>query len=266
MAGASEPLSVTAKDGTAIRYVVEGAGPPIMLIHGVGSNLESWEAIAALLVPHYRVIRLDLRGHGRSGRITTCTLQDFVDDALLVLDAQRVISTHFVGFSLGGMIAQAFVLQHPARVDRLAFISAIAGRTPAERDAVLGRAKKVREDGIASVADAADQRWFTDAFRAANPDLIRKRLEELKANDHASYAAAYEVFATGDLGDRIRAIRHKTLIVTGENDIGSNQRMARFMHESIPGSRLEFLPGLRHSVLLEAPGTIARLLLEHLEP
>jgi (E)-2-((N-methylformamido)methylene)succinate hydrolase len=104
---------------------------------------------------------------------------------------------------------------------------------------------------------------ITDAFHAAHPNLIRKRLEELEANEHASYAAAYEVFATGHVGDRIRAIRHKTLIVTGENDIGSNPRMARFMHESIPGSQLEILPELRHSVLLEAPETIARLLLEH---
>jgi (E)-2-((N-methylformamido)methylene)succinate hydrolase len=263
MVGPRESLSVTAKDGIAIRYVAEGAGAAVMLIHGVGSNLESCDAIATVLVPRYRVIRLDLRGHGRSGRITTCTLQDFVDDALLVLEEQRVTSAHLAGFSLGGMIAQAFALQHPSRVDRLAFISAVAGRTPAERDAVLGRARKVREEGIASVAGAADQRWFTDAFRAAHPDIIRKRLEELKANDHASYAAAYEVFATGDLGERIRAIRHKTLIVTGENDVGSNPRMARFMHESIPGSRLEILPELRHSVLLEAPSTIARLLLEH---
>ncbi len=257
-------LLKAAKDGVEIRYASEGAGDPVTLIHGVGSNLESWNAIAAILAAHYRLVRLDLRGHGRSSQITTCTLQDLVDDVSLVLDTLGIARTHLVGFSLGGMIAQEFVLQYPARVDRLALISAIAGRTEEERAAVMARAGKVREEGIASVVAAADGRWFTDGFRAKHPEIVRQRLDELKANDHRSYAAAYGVFAAGDVGDRIRAIRHKTLIVTGENDIGSNPRMARFMHEVIPGSTLEILPELRHSVLLEAPETIARLLLDHL--
>lgn len=252
------------KDGVGIRYASSGDGEPVTLVHGVGSNLESWDAIAAILAEQYRVVRLDLRGHGGSSRITACTLRDLVDDVSLVLDTLGIARTHLVGFSLGGMIAQEFVLQYPARVDRLALISAVAGRTEEERNAVMARARKVREEGIASVVTAAEARWFTDGFRARHPEIVQQRLDELKANDHRSYAAAYGVFAAGDVGDRIRAIRHKTLIVTGENDIGSNPRMARFMHEVIPGSTLEILPELRHSVLLEAPETISRLLLGHL--
>ena len=126
------------------------------------------------------------------------------------------------------------------------------------------RARKVREEGIASVVAAAEDRWFTEGFRKRNPELVAKRLEELKANDHRSYAAAYTVFAEGDLGSRLHEIRHPTLVLTGEHDVGSNTRMARFMHESIRGSRLHILPGLKHSVLLEAPTEIAGLLLDFL--
>jgi (E)-2-((N-methylformamido)methylene)succinate hydrolase len=82
--------------------------------------------------------------------------------------------------------------------------------------------------------------------------------------DPGSYAAAYTVFATGDLGERLHDIRSPTLITTGENDIGSNVRMARMMHERIRGSTLRILPRLRHSVLVEAPDEVANLFLEFL--
>jgi len=254
------------RNGIEINYVSEGSGPPLMLVHGVGAELHSWDAIAERLSRQFRVIRLDLRGHGRSSRIENCRLEDFLEDVSLVLDTLGVEKTHLAGFSLGGMIAQAFVLAHPERVMKVAFISAVAGRTAEERAGVTARARKVREEGIASVASAADDRWFTEEFRRAHPEIVRQRLEELKANDHRSYSAAYTVFAEGDLGPRLAEIRHPTLIVTGEHDVGSNTRMARFMHESISGSELHILPGLKHSVLLEAPETISELLLGFLSP
>lgn len=247
-----------------INYATEGSGPPVTLVHGVGANLESWDAIAAILSRQHRVIRLDLRGHGKSSRIETCRLDDFLDDVSLVLDTLGIARTHLVGFSLGGMIAQAYVLAYRERVDRLALISAVAGRTEQERVNLQARARKVREEGIASVAAAAEDRWFTEAFRRKNPEVVARRLEELKANDHRSYSAAYTVFAEGDLGPRLHEIRHPTLVVTGEHDVGSNTRMARFMHDAIPGSTLHILPNLKHSVLLEAPTEIAGLLLDFL--
>jgi 3-oxoadipate enol-lactonase len=247
-----------------INYVSEGAGPPVTLVHGVGANLESWDAIAERLARRYRVIRMDLRGHGRSSAIETCRLDDFLDDVSLVLDTLGVARTHLVGFSLGGMIGQAYVLAHPERVERLALISAVAGRTPEERANVMARARKVRAEGIASVVAAAEDRWFTEGFRKRYPEVVAKRLQELKANDLRSYSAAYAAFAEGDLGPRLHEIHHPTLIVTGEHDVGSNTRMARFMHDTIPGSKLHILPGLKHSVLLEAPAEIADLLLDFL--
>lgn len=247
-----------------IYYETAGNGPPVTLVHGVGANLRSWDAIAADLAADYRVIRLDLRGHGRSSRITDCTLQGFLDDVGAVLDGEGIARTHLVGFSLGGMIAQAYVLDHPGRIDRVAFISAVADRTAEERGRLAERARVVREQGIAAVVAAAENRWFTDAFKRAHPERVRRRLDELKANDHRSYAAAYQIFAESEIGPRLRQIKHKTLIVTGEHDIGSNPRMAEFMHDAIAGSTLEILPGLRHSLLIEAPDTIARLVRAHL--
>ena len=123
----------------------------------------------------------------------------------------------------------------------------------------------LKEKGVGAITQAAEERWFTPGFRATHPERVARRLEELKANHAPSYAAAYTVFALSDLGDRLEGIRHPTLVATGEHDVGSNTRMARTMHERIAGSRLVILPGLRHSVLVEAPRLIAGLLLDHFE-
>lgn len=247
----------------SIHHVASGQGPHVTLVHGVGTNLQSWDEVTRLLEPRFTVVRLDLRGHGRSGRITTCTLDDLASDVRRVWDARGIRKSHLAGFSLGGLIAQSLALSDPGRIDRLAILSAVAGRTDDERAKVVDRLELLKSGGIAAVTAAAEERWFTAEFRAGNPERVARRMKELLANDPASYAAAYTVFATSDLGDRLGEIRHPTLIATGENDVGSNTRMARMMHERIDGSRLEILPGLRHSVLVEAPDRIAELLIGH---
>jgi len=244
---------------------VVGAGPPVMLIHGVGADGSSWDAIAPAMAGRLTVLRLDLRGHGRSGHIDgALTLDDFARDVVNVLDATNTPRAHIVGFSLGGMIAQALALDHASRVDRLVLLSAVAGRTEQERAQVRDRLEILRTHGIAAITGAAQDRWFTDAFIAQHPELVQRRMEQLKANHPESYAAAYTVFSTSDLGERLQDINCPTLVATGEHDVGSNTRMARFMQEQIRGAKLQILPGLKHSVLTEAPETIASTLLDFL--
>jgi 3-oxoadipate enol-lactonase len=242
-------------------YQVEGSGRPVVLIHGVGADSSSWDDIVPQLATGFRVLRLDLRGHGRSGRIEgACTLDDFIRDVLDVMDGTGVDKADVVGFSLGGMIAQGMALNYAERVDRLVLISAIAGRTEEERAGLRRRLELLRGQGIDAVSGAAQERWFTPDFVQAHPEKVRDRMEQLRQNDPESYKAAYGVFATSDLGEHLHEIRHRTLIVTGENDVGSNTRMARYMNDRIVGSELHILPGLRHSVLVEAPEHISALL------
>jgi pimeloyl-ACP methyl ester carboxylesterase len=143
-------------------------------------------------------------------------------------------------------------------------LSAVAGRTAEERERVQARLAILREQGVAAITGAAQERWFTADFIARNPDLVARRMQQLKENHAPSYAAAYTVFSTSDLGEQLHAIRAPTLVATGEHDIGSNTRMGRFMHAQIEGSRLEILPGLRHSILIEAPELVARLVRDFL--
>jgi (E)-2-((N-methylformamido)methylene)succinate hydrolase len=249
----------------ALFYQVEGAGPPVMLIHGVGADASSWDAVVPALTPRFTVLRLDLRGHGRSGHVDAAlSLDDFARDVADVLDVTAMPCANIVGFSLGGMIAQLMGLDYAARVNRLVLLSAVAGRTEPERARVRDRLEILRAQGVAAITGAAQDRWFTDGFIARHPELVRLRMEQLRNNHPESYAAAYTVFSTSDLGERLHAIRRPTLVATGEFDPGSNTRMARFMYKQIPRAKLSILSGLKHSVLVEAPNVVAEMLLDFL--
>ncbi|MDX1431033.1 MAG: alpha/beta fold hydrolase [Gammaproteobacteria bacterium] len=252
--------------GSTIAWREEGEGAHVTLLHGVGGAMDNWDGVITAFGGALRTLRYDLRGHGESGKPPgPYALDDYVDELRALLDARGVARTHLAGFSFGGMIAPAFALAYPQRVASLTCISAVCGRTEAERAAVLGRARALHAGDAGGNAAAAAERWFTPEFRRAHADVIEGRMRQLLANDPQAYAAAYQVFAESDLADRIADIDAPALIMTGEHDQGSSPRMARLMHERIAGSRLEILPGLRHSVLIEAPGLVAGRLREFVE-
>jgi (E)-2-((N-methylformamido)methylene)succinate hydrolase len=235
-----------------------GDGAPLVLVHGVGADGRSWDEVISALGPGFRILMLDLAGHGRSPPIRErYSLQRFAQDVLETMDRAEMPRAHVVGFSLGGLIAQQIALSAPGRVDRLALLAAVAGRTDEERAKVVGRLDAIRAGGIAAVTGAARERWFTEEFVRTNPDRIAKRIAELEANDLESYLEAYRVFGTSELAPELHRIAVRTLVLTGENDVGSNTRMARFMHDAIQGSELVILPRLKHSLLVEAPHVLA---------
>ena len=249
------------------RYRLEGEGPLLALIHGVGSRLESWDDVLESLDGGFRILRHDLRGLGESTKVKgRYELSDFVDDFVALLDHLGIDACHVVGHSLGGLVAQGIAISHPNRVHKLVLSAAVAGRNEEEKARVMTRLRTV-ENGIAGdhFRKSLD-RWFTPEFRAAHPERIAAMEQQNLSNDPACYAAAYRVLAETDLADELHRITAETLVTTGEFDIGSNPRMAALMHERIAGSKLMVLPGLRHSVLAEAPEVVAGLIHDFLEP
>ena len=244
-----------------LNFCDEGTGPEVLLIHGVGSDLESWGGVLSRLSSSRRYIRYDLRGHGSSYRTPgPYSLSDFVEDAVALLDHLGVAKVSVIGFSLGGLIAQALSLAHPQRVRCLTLISTVAGRTPEEQARVEERAEILARDGpLTHLTNAAD-RWFTPEFATAHPEVLEARRQKSLQNDPDCYIAAYRVLAGNDLGDQLHQVRVPTLVMTGEEDIGSSPSMSHFIHAQIHGSELHILPGLRHSLLLEAPGQVADLI------
>ncbi|MDD9874397.1 MAG: alpha/beta hydrolase [Gammaproteobacteria bacterium] len=251
----------------SLHYRREGGGAPVTLLHGVGSSLEVWDGVVRATGENCAVLRVDLRGHGRSGKPPgPYKLDDFVRDLAGLYEHLGIEQASLVGFSLGGVIAQAFALAHPEKVNRLVLISAVAGRTPAEAARVRERARMIREVGARQHAKNSAGRWFTDGFQKSHPEIIARHFRRFIANDPEAYSAAYQVLAESDLSGRLTEISQPTLIITGEHDIGSTPRMAELMHQKIARSELHILPGLKHALLLEAPAQIAGLIRQFITP
>jgi pimeloyl-ACP methyl ester carboxylesterase len=250
---------MTSRDGVAINFDVEGRGRHVTLLHGVGSQLQAWDAVVAALRDEFTLLRYDLRGHAKSGKPPgPYALDDYVADLTTLLDAQSVDRTTVVGFSFGGMIAPAFTVRHPDRVHALGIISAVAGRTPEQRASVVKRAEELARGGATMTVGAAIERWFTPEFREGNPEIVERQIQRVLGNDPLGYAAAYRVFAESDVIDELHKISCPTLVMTGEHDTGSTPAMARAVHQRIAGSRLVILPRYRHSLLIEATAEVVR--------
>ncbi|MEE9590186.1 MAG: alpha/beta fold hydrolase [Hyphomicrobiaceae bacterium] len=255
-----------APDGSC--YEWHGQGPVVALVHGLGLNRHMWRWQLPALTPRYRVLAYDLFGHGESAKPPgRPSLKMFSDQLEGLLQACNVQRCAVVGFSLGGMIARRFVLDHPSRASALAILNSAHDRTRAERAAILKRVEQARQSGPDATVEAALERWFTAEFRTQNPDRMDLIRKWITGNDPAVYPEVYRVLAEGDaeIAEPIAKIRCPTLVMTGEDDLGNSPRMAAAMADAIPGARAIVLPGLRHMGIAEDPTAFNDLLVSFLD-
>jgi pimeloyl-ACP methyl ester carboxylesterase len=143
---------------------------------------------------------------------------------------------------------------------KLAVVATVCGRTPEEQQRALARIEFLKAHGTAGIAEANRERWFTDEFRQAHPDIVDRRVEQVKACDANSYLQAFTVFCTADFADRLHEIHVPALVIAGEYDVAATPRMAALMGERIANCEVHVLPRLRHSLLIEAGDRVTELL------
>ena len=250
------------------RYRVEGSGPWLVLVHGVGMDHAMWAPVVAELAASHRVLTYDMLGHGQSAKPPgPYGLRDFVEQFLRLVDALGVPRFDLVGFSMGALVAQGVALAAPKRVGGLVLLNGVFDRSPEERAAVDARVKDVRNGNFAQSVETALERWFTPAFHNSHPEVVQQVRAHMSGNDLDAYAAAYHVFATADaeLAPRVDQIAVPTLVATGSDDRRSTAAMARALADRLPRGRLHLIEGQRHLTPLEAPKLVAALIGDFLE-
>ena len=250
-------------------HVLEGpAGAPVvLLVHPLGVTLSLWErTAAALAAAGLRVLRYDVRGHGGSETPPgPYTIGQMADDARALLDTLGIRDVHFVGMSMGGLVAMAAALASPERVRSLVLCDTTAcygpGVTPMWEERLRVAEAQGMTDELVSRTMAI---WFSPEFRARHRDVADGVAAQLRATDPRGYTASIRAIGWVDLRERLRAIRVPTLVVVGEKDPGTPVAMAREIHELIGGSRLLVLPGAMHASPVESADAFHRALLEFL--
>ncbi|SIT37122.1 Alpha/beta hydrolase fold [Paraburkholderia ribeironis] len=254
-------------NGIETRYVLsnEGGGPWLTFIHQLGGDLSVWDQLAGYFRDDYTVLRYDVRGHGK----TAVSAQPFgvIDlsrDLAALLDALDAPTTHLVGMSMGGMIAQQFALEHPARLDSLTIADSSAGTPPEARSMWDQRARAVRTDGMATLVSATLSRWLTPDFQAAHPEAVEPIREVLTQTLPEGYAMACEALRDFDVRGKLANIRCPTLTVAGRHDVGTPPATTQAIADAIEGAQFELLDAA-HLAPIEQSHRFAALLETFLE-
>ena len=240
------------------KYSVEGNGPPLFLIHGIGAARDAWRFIVPKIRSNFTVITYDLRGHGRSPKtLTKFLLDDLVEDLEYLRKKLNFNKAFFAGHSLGGMIAPAYALKYPRHVLALGLFSTAAGRTKDDRAKILAVIKSMEKQGVSAVLPTLIDRWFTDSFISSSPDIIDRRIQQVINTDPEIFMNVFRIYANTEMGPWLHKIIFPTLILTGEKDGGCNPKLNKFIADQIPKSKLVILPNYKHSLLIEASNEIA---------
>ncbi|KKW68051.1 alpha/beta hydrolase [Lampropedia cohaerens] len=241
-----------------VHYLDSGSGEPVLLVHGVGMQALAWHPQIEFLSNNYRVIAVDMPGHGASeGLAGEVGLQDYVRWMAECIERLDVGPVSLAGHSMGALVAVGTAIERPELVTRVAAVNGVHRRSPEARAAVLRRAHQLQTGGLDVQAPLS--RWFDPTDDPVVVDRVRGWLESV---DLAGYAAAYRAFALGDevYADRWPEIACPALVLTGAQDPNSTAEMAVRMASLGQQAYAVVIDGHKHMVNLTAPDAVNQAL------
>jgi 3-oxoadipate enol-lactonase len=238
-------------------YRIDGDAPGaqwVTLITGIANDLSMWDGQMPALYP-FRVLRYDLRGQGRTPATDPpYTIALLVADLLALWDELGVRKTHVVGLGLGGALAQAVAIAHPERIDRLIPCCCRARMVPEFAALWHQLIATVETQGIEPIVEPTVQRWFSDAFKAANPGVIENVRRMVRGTSVRGYLGCARAFLGLDIEDDIASIRAPTLYVSGAEDArGGPPSLMEGLAAKVAGARHVSVPHASHIANIQNP-------------
>jgi 3-oxoadipate enol-lactonase len=256
-------------DGRRIHYDLLGPeeAPVVCMAHALSADATIWaEQVPALLAAGWRVLRLDMRGHGGSDPLgEEADMVALASDVVAVLDALEIARVHFIGLSIGGMIGQTLGVRHRDRLHSLMLCCTAPTTIPGGWALWEERFATIRAAGsVEPLADATLERWVTDDFRARRPGRWQQIRDTVAATTPAGYIAGGLAIAHFDIRAALPGITTPTLCVWGDRDPGTPPEGNRLIHAAIPGARGHEFANARHTPMVEYPDAFNGVMLEWL--
>jgi len=245
-------------NGVELAYDLQGAGEPLVLIHGAQGDQSMFAGIAPAFANQFRVLTFDQRGSGLSEKPDMeFSMALLADDTAALMEHVGFASAHIIGVSMGGMIAQEFALRHPHKVRSLVLGCTTPGGPKAVR--IGGEALTTAysteplspEERGRALAEAA----FTKGYIAQHPEIIPAMIEARRQRPLDPVALSHRMKAAyaHDAYDRLPHIACPTLVITGKDDVLISWENSRILAERIPGAKLVLLEHAGHVFWLEQP-------------
>ncbi|PWB33362.1 3-oxoadipate enol-lactonase [Pseudomonas sp. SDI] len=258
--------SVQLADGV-LNYQLEGpaTAPVLVLSNSLGTDLHMWDTQMPALTAHFRVLRYDTRGHG--GSLVTegpYSIEQLGRDVLALLDALNIERAHFCGLSMGGLIGQWLGINAGERLQRLVVCNTAAKiGSPETWNPRIERVLREGQAAMVGLRDASIERWFTQAYAAANPAQAKRITDMLAATSPEGYAANCGAVRDADFRDQVGAIRLPLLVIAGTEDAVTPPAGSLFIQERVVGAEYaEFRAA--HLSNVEVGGPFSRRLIDFL--
>jgi 3-oxoadipate enol-lactonase len=238
--------------GIEINYRDEGRGFPVLLLHGLSDTLMLWDPLIPELSGHYRIVAMDIRGHGYSGKPDgPYSIQMFSEDLHEFLDKLEIPKAHLLGLSMGGSIAQQFTIDYSERVASLILLSSFYGSDASLLHKFENLKKALTEIGLAGFYDEAVKLVVSPDFASVHAkDIADMRKTFVKVNSQTAILSAIDACSKFDVGKRISQISVPTLILSGSEDVFVPPYLAEQIHQAIKGSEWHNLSGVGHNLII----------------
>ena len=226
-------------DGCTTHVEVAGPeqAPVLMLSNSLGTDLHMWDQQVAPFTRHFRLIRCDRRGHGRSDAPQgPYTMERLGRDVLAILDGLGIARFYWCGLSMGGMVGQWLGAHAPSRIDKL-ILSNTACYYP-DKTIWDERMKFARANGIARVATATMERWFSQDFRANATATIARMTEMFAKTSLEGYLGCCAAIRDMDHRALLPRITAPTLVIAGRLDVATPPPLNEFIADHIAGAQL----------------------------
>ena len=230
-------------------YRVDGSGTQwVTFVTGIANDLSLWDGQVPALERDFRILRYDLRGHGGSEATAgDYSIELLVSDLVAVLDQLKIQKTHLVGLGLGGAIAQAFAIEHPGRLHSLMPCCCRAQMVPDFAVMWHKLRETMQRDGLEAIVEPTVQRWFSEEFKAAHPEVLENVRRMIRRTTLQGYMGVTAAFLGLNVEDKLGRITAPTLYVSGAQDkLGGPPDLMRRLSEKVSGARHVSIPNAAH--------------------
>ncbi len=246
----------------------EDRAPVVFFAHSLAADGGMWaEQVPALLAGGYRVVRMDMRGHGGSEAVDgPYTLHALADDVAALLATLAIERAHFVGLSIGAMLGQSLALRYARAFESFVFCDAQPSAPASARAAWSGPLAMVRRsNSLAPMRGGMLKAWLGDAFKTARPERWQAIADTLLATSPVGFEGCVAAMSDFDFTAELPSLRAPALVVCGAADTMTPPAENRRLADAIPGARYEEIAGARHFVNVEAADAFNRILVDWLQ-
>jgi 3-oxoadipate enol-lactonase / 4-carboxymuconolactone decarboxylase len=238
-------------------YQLQGTpnSPVLLFSNSLGSEMMMWDEVVPYLLPYFRVLRYNTSPPSLDGGVK---IDDLGEQVIQLMDSLGIESAYYCGLSMGGLIGQWLGIHHPQRFKKIVLSN--TGAKIGNDERWNGRIETITKNGMQAIVDDTMERWFTEAFREANPTRVAETKAMFLRSDIKRYSKCCEAIRDADFREQLNQLSVETLVITGDEDPVTNVEQAQFLVNHIPNAALHVLHA-RHLASTELPKEYAEVLI-----